>query len=322
MFRDRAYYEPLSAEPRAAQTAVLFPAGSGSVPFAANPGRHLAWDISLGREIPILGWQSSRAGADELGVPQKSFGVGLFFPLSFHMIEDMGKDESNPILNTDYRFGGMVKAQWGLPHQWGPIQDGHVGLRYVFLGHESTHLGDEFTLAATRIYGRAFQRVNVSYEYWELGGSFEPNVLADGRLRLRLRGGVIRVFDQQKGWYDSRLLQPFGDTIAPSRRNVEPYLGVDLSLHPGANGFAPFGSFDFRDRTVYGYARNSAADPDDVQGSINILAGVHHVRDNANIQPSYYVRYYYGVNPAGQFRSQKNYQLFGIGIRFHFNIEL
>jgi len=322
LFRDRAYFEPLVADPRAAQTSVLFPASSGSVPFAANPGRHLAWDISLGREIPIVGWQSSRQSADELGVPQRSFGVGLFLPISFHMIEDLGKDESRPILNTDYRVSGMLKAQWGLPEKWGPVRYGHAGLRYVFLGHESTHLGDEFTLAATRIHGALFQRVNVSYEYWELGGSFEPNFLTDGRLRIKVRGGVIRLYDQRKGWYDTRLLQPFGETVAPSRRNFEPYFGAELSLQPEGNGFAPFVSLDFRDRTVYGYARKSPDEPEETEASINLIVGVHQVRDDAAIYPSYFVRYYHGVNPAGQFRSQKNYQLFGIGVRFHFNIRL
>ena len=327
-FRYRDYYDPVSAEPRAAQTQVLFPGRSSSFPYAVNPGQSFAWDINLGQEIPIIGWEGNRTISDHDPVPpsskgKKQFAFGLWFPLSFHMVEDMGKDESNPILNTDYRFGGMLKAQVGLPDKWGPIQQGHIGLRYVFLAHESTHVGDEFTLAATRIYGDKFQRVNVSYEYWELGGSFEPNFeFRDkklNRLEMKFRYGLIRPYNQQKGWYTSELLQPPGTHATPSVRNFEPYADFEafLAPDPDKGTLGPFVSLDFRNRTVYGYNR-PVGTQEQVEGSLNIMAGVRQIRAGAAIRPSYYLRYYHGVNPAGQFRSQSNYQLYGFGVMFQF----
>jgi hypothetical protein len=323
VFRDRPYYRPLKSEPRAAQTSVLFPSISDGVPFAANAGRSLAWDLSLGREIPIVGWDSNPAGRDlqDRGVAPGAWGAGIWFPLSFHMLEDMSKDDSNPILNTDYRFAGSMKFQYGLgasAFSGTEGQEGHIGVRYVFWGHESTHIGDEFTLAATRLYGNQFQRVNVSYEYWELGGSFEPNYLDQGKLQMAFRGGFIRLFDQKKGWYSSTLLQPFGQTITPSVRNYEPYFDMEGYYSELFGNWGPFGSLDLRDRTVYGYFRSGPSAPDETQWSANVMAGFRQERESGLIRPSYYLRYYHGVNPAGQFRSQRDYQLFGFGILFDF----
>jgi len=319
LFERHAYYDPLSSEPRAASTKVMFPARSSSVPYAQHPGQSMVWDISVGDEIPVAGWSTSSVHKEGDATPAGSFSLAFYFPLSFHMVEDLGKDDSNPILNTDYRFGSMVKAQWGLKEKLGHA---HFGVRYVPIAHESTHLGDEFTLHATQIFGNNFQRVNVSYQYWELGGSFEPNFLADDRLQTKFRGGLIHEsFHKGIGWYDSALIQPVGGTVTLSKRNIEPYLGAEIFLTPAdidQHKYGPFLSLDVRDRTVYGYNRPSQAIDEATEVSVNALIGYKHVQDGARIRPSYYLRYYHGVNPAGQFRSQDNYQLYGFGILLEF----
>ncbi|MEI9814985.1 MAG: DUF1207 domain-containing protein [Acidobacteriota bacterium] len=226
-FEHRPLYNPLAAEPRSAQMKVLFPGRSSSFPYAVNSGQGAAWDISVGDEIPLITFATSSALAAGEGAPQRGLAVGLAFPLSFHMIEDMGNDESNPILNTDYRFGLMLKAQYGLPSTWGIVHDGHIGLRFVPIAHESTHLGDEFTLHATQKYGNTFRRVNVSYQYWELAGSFEPNFLKDGRLRMKARGGVIHeAFNSGKGWYSTELIQPIGGTVHAVKEELRTLRGI------------------------------------------------------------------------------------------------
>lgn len=45
---------------------------------------------------------------------RRHVGLGVWLPIAFHMAEDF-KDESNPIVDTDYRFGVMLKSQIGLP---------------------------------------------------------------------------------------------------------------------------------------------------------------------------------------------------------------
>src|SRR5262245_24967532 len=106
-FRDFDWYEPLVAEQRAAQIAIAFGA-TDQFEFSLQPGQRFVWDIHLGRELPMIAFTTAtnpdlfRAG---------EWGIGLWTPLSFHMIEDF-KDASNPIVNTDYRFGSMVKFRY------------------------------------------------------------------------------------------------------------------------------------------------------------------------------------------------------------------
>ncbi len=225
-FRERGYYEPLLAEPRAAALQILFPALSDGFPFAHQPGRHLGWDISVGKEIPMFGMATN--SQDPL--PPGAFGWGLWVPIGFHMTEDLSKDPSAPILNTDYRFGTMLKGQFGIPAK-GRMTESHVGIRFVPWAHESTHIGDEFTLSALDAHPEAFKRVNVSYEYWELGVSFEPNFGQDGLDHFKFRFGYIRLWDQAKGWYNHDLLQPRGGMVAATQ---------DFHFGPGTvTGYTP-----------------------------------------------------------------------------------
>lgn len=320
--QNRGYFDPTMAEPRAAQTQVMFPALSDSFQYAVNPGRGLVWDISVGHEIPVLGWETNRSTGPS-GVPPGAFGFGLWFPLSFHMIEDMGKDPSNPILNTDYRFSGMLKAQYGLPEHWAGTSRSHIGVKFQF-GHESTHIGDEFTINALRLYGTQFLRVNVSYEYFDLGGSFEPNF---GRQRWKIHAGNIWLWKPDKGWYSRELLQPFGLFIAGSNRNHEPYGGVEFFLEPkNGTGLGFIASADIRNRTIYQYnivpTIAFTNEPEPTEVSVNLMAGARQVRQApgflGKIQPTYYLRYYHGVNPNGQFRDQAHFTLFGFGVLFGF----
>ena len=80
------------------------------------------------------------------------------------MIEDF-KDDSNPIVDTDYRFGFMTKFQCFC------LDTMKLGVRFVPWAHESTHLGDEYTIFAQQ--NPSFERINVSHEDWEYGVSLE-----------------------------------------------------------------------------------------------------------------------------------------------------
>ena len=127
LFRDAPYYEPLLAEPRPARIMLLIPAWSKAFPHSLEPGSRFAWQISLGEELPIV-TVSDQTSDGPLNTSR--WGVGLWIPISFHVIEDF-KDPSNPIVDTDYRFGFMVKAQKRFPRF-------AVGVRFVPWNHEST----------------------------------------------------------------------------------------------------------------------------------------------------------------------------------------
>ena len=112
VFKNRNYFAPLIAEPRAARVMLGVPMLSDGFRLSKEPGTRRAWLINLGRELPIFGRQSvpldaGGGGGRLLGAGE--WGVGLWLPVSFHMIEDF-KDPSNPIVNTDMRFGAMAKG--------------------------------------------------------------------------------------------------------------------------------------------------------------------------------------------------------------------
>jgi hypothetical protein len=314
-FKDRPYLTPALADPRAAILKIAFPAWSRAVPQAVSSRSGTVWDITMGKELPLGGWQSNSL-SDEW-VDRGEWGAGLWLPVGFHMIEDLGKDRSNPILNVDYRFGLAAKLQVGLP--WTPPGrfTGTVLGAQVYVGHESTHIGDEFTINGIEAYGDAFRRINVSYQCVEgalqLGLRFET-------WRARLQARYLHIaFTGGDSWYGEKLEFPLGATVTPSKRNYEPAFAVELSReHPLLWTILsrPFVSVDLRPRTIYGYDRPDASMSEDVQWSVNAIAGVRPDSTRFGGFTHFYVRGYYGVNPAGQFRSQRDYWVAGFGFAF------
>jgi hypothetical protein len=309
LFQRRAYFTPALSDPRAAILKIAFPARAASVPFAEHARPGTVWDITMGQELPLVGVQTSTLAGEWLDAGH--LGAGLWLPVGFHMIEDLGKDRSNPVLNVDYRFGLMAKAQLGLP--WAPAGDftGSVVAVQVHVGHESTHVGDEFTLNALDAYGDAFRRVNVSYQF------VEPGVMVGVRWptwRGRLLARCLFVaFTGSDSWYSPDLEQPRGAMVAPSRRNYEPSLSVEATTEWP---WRPFLSLDLRPRTVYDYDRASGRDGEGFQWSVNALGGIRPPAETWGGLTHLYLRAYYGVNPAGQFREQRDWWLLGLGLAF------
>ena len=299
---DRGYYEPLIAEPHAARLFLLFPGWSSEFPHSVNTGNRFAWQVSTGREIPIAGWQSA-SGTERLEKGQIGFGVWI--PIAFHMIEDF-KDTSNPIVDTDYRFGFMGKLQYGLGSAW------WLGVRFVPWAHESTHLGDEYTLLAQR--DPAFERVNVSYEYYEYGFSLEHSFGTNGRLFVR-HGGLTPWGDD--GYYSDHLLGETDGTITPSRKNYEPSFGAEIRLPSAINTNGTtrrqwFASLDARHKLAYAYHQRSAAD-ERRHLSWSFAVGQTDTETGTRVLQAYFVYAYHGVNPYGQLRTQPDHTAVGLG---------
>ena len=299
VFRDRPYYEPLRAEPRAARILLLVPAWSREFPDSVKTGSRFAWQIVLGREIPIVIVSSQSLDGP---VDPHKWGFGVWVPVAFHMIEDF-KDESSPIVDTDYRFGSMLKFQYG-------IRKGlRLGLRFVPWAHESTHLGDEYTIHASPTPG--FERVNVSYEYREYGVSLErEDLFAKGDYWVGRTGGIDPW--NSKGYYDANLLGGTLNTLTPSRANFEPSLGFEYRA-PRWKDRQLYVSVDARHKLVYTYHQTPAT-PERQQWSWTLQVG-RTVPANTSGVPlkQYFVQVYRGVNPYGQMRSQSDYWSVGIG---------
>ncbi|HEX6938829.1 MAG TPA: DUF1207 domain-containing protein [Longimicrobiales bacterium] len=302
LFEDRPTYTPFLADPRAAQINILALAYSDAFPYMQEPGGRQVWDIGLGKEIPIVGYDFGPRGA------APGWSADLVIPVSFHVIEDF-KDASNPIINTDYRFSFVLRVLRGAP-DFGWSQ----GLRVVLFGHESTHLGDEFSLAARARYPD-FVRVNVSYEYSEASVMLQ-HTSPSWQRRVQL-GVMAPVYASNHGFYSYDLRETNGRTLTLSDRTVEPYGTAELlPVRPLVGRFGFMAGLDLRPRIVYDYDRPPGV-PEERQWSANLVIGLRDVERRAGETgvSDLYFRAYYGVNPAGQFRNQRDYTLIGIGLR-------
>ena len=298
-FKALPYYEPLTAEPRAARIELTIPAWAKEFPHSEKPGSRFAWQVTLGRELPIVGIRSERLDGR---VGSGQWGLGLWTPVSFHMIEDF-KDESAPIVDTDYRFGAMVKFQYGLR------EDLWLGVKFVPWAHESTHLGDEYVILAAN--NPSFERINVSYENWEYGVSFEGSGLLSADDSWTFRHGGLKPWGND-GYYSDHLLGDAAQTLTPSQKNYEPSFGAEY-VWPEWRGRHWYVSAEARHRLVYTY-HQTANNPERRQWSWNLQVG-RTVPPGTTGTPlkQYFVQVYHGVNPYGQLRSQRSWWSAGFG---------
>jgi hypothetical protein len=302
-FANRPWYPPLTANPRDPHSEVLAWGYSRRFEYMVKEGNHSIWDIGFGKELPIGVWEKGTAGDKFMDCG--GWGFGLWAPLSFHMVADL-EDETNAVINDDYRIAAAFKLAHGMTrHDMLSVK--------LQLGHESTHLGDEFTIRAINAYGPGFRRINVSYEYFELGANWDHLFGQNGQQMISVRASGVRTADLygDRGWYATRLLDQ--TVIQPSRRNFEPAVGVEY-MPQGTNGWRPYLSYEGRWRTVYDYDKRSANDREDRQFSSTVIIGLRDLSSASRGFPDVILRGYYGVNPHGQFRNQRNYWMFGIGL--------
>lgn len=301
-FEDRKYYEPLIAGVREPHLSALFLALGDPIAFqVSDDDPRIIWDVDVGGELPVVGWESAPSDGGRVG--QDEFGAGLWIFIDFHMIEDLS-DRSGPIVNNDYRFGGMLKAQYGLAgSKW-------LAARLQF-GHESTHLGDEFSIVGQREFPTTFERINVSWEYLDLGVLYESSqrgtfTAIRGGLTANVRGSY---YATDAG---SITESPRGP-VTPSTNRFDPYAGADINWEEFIAGrWDVYVSAELRWRTIYDYHKEDPDDSEDRQASLNLIVGT---KLNGANKASPFLRFYHGVNPHGQFRNQKDYSELGIGIR-------
>ena len=300
-FDDHHYYDPLIAGVRDPHLSALFLARGKRIAFqVSDDDPRTIWDIDVGGEMPIIGYEH---GASSKGrMAKKGLGIGLWIPIDFHMVEDLS-DNSGPIVNTDYRFGGMVKVQYGLSATTS------VAGRIHF-GHESTHLGDEFSIVGQREFPLTFERINVSWEYVDAGVLYEnrgtePHFGFRGGVTANIRGSYYETGP------DSVTISPH-PPVVPSHNRQDPYAGVDV-FWEDLGKWDLYLSTEVRWRTIYDYHRPSRDTPEDRQASVNIIVGTKF--NSASNAASPFLRFYRGVNPHGQFRNQKNYTEIGLGVR-------
>ena len=303
-FEDRPYYPPLIAGVREPHISALALARADRMSFmVSDQSPRRVWDIDVGAELPIIGWEPEGG----------TIGFGLWLPIDFHMIEDF-VDDSAPIVNTDYRFGLMAKVR-------GALRDEKAWAVRVFVGHESTHLGDEFSIRGQRTFPREFERINVSWEFLDIGVLYEwPTRCA----AWNARAGATMTLPFEDTYYSTgpeSITQSPRGPVTESKNWVDPYAGLEVNWDEvfelkRSVGYDLYLSSEVRWRSVYDYHKTRPDAAEERQVSLNLIFGIKESGSGTGIgRASPFVRYYNGVNPHGQFRNQRSYTELGVGVR-------
>jgi len=317
VLKDYQYFKPLLADIRNPQFFMRVYRDQ-AVKFSnpATLGKHYFWDVGYGSFFPLVGVNFKNApSANQMEIS----GATVFVEASAHMLLDLSAPSAD-VINTDFRMGGGLAAR--LPAKWRDIS-----VRYKFF-HESTHIGDEYILAA--MADSAFHRYNVSYEAHEVYTAIERyRPEANNRCDLSYR----RVYAIGRLLTKDGAFEDFKDqskaNALKTRNRTELQLGGEIFLRGGS--MAPSGEPKIKEllkkiitpQYVVIAADLYYRDKYDVIAprklwSANIVVGfVYGNYFEGGRTTKLLINYYRGVNPHGQFRMDEiSYIGVGYGIGF------
>jgi len=231
-------------------------------------------------------------------------------PVGFTVLVDLFEETTAPVINTDYWFGTQLKAQYNFTNK---AYLKNVGVIWKPLFHESTHIGDEFS-----IHGYAqipdFKRVNISFEATELAFVVNNRNMSDKQF-LSARVGLQYLLSSKDGYFLTDSLETKGVEIQPSEDLTEWYFQFEGQADKGfwaGKRLKPYFSTELRNRTVLSY---DSSVPETRQWSVNAVAGWRIMPKKTQLHTLLiYGRYYKGVNPHGQFRNTADFSTFSFGL--------
>lgn len=244
-------------------------------------------EVHLGVDLPLL--YSNK----------NNFNWALSIPISTHMVWYPLEEITAPIINNDYRFGLSFTGHYKLNNKFLK----NISFEIKPFAHESTHLGDEFTITGFQD-DENFYRVNITYEYYEFSITLnDPEVLNENTLSLRM--GYMGLINPKNGYYTIFENEIGGNKLYPSKRRGEFYFDLDYQKVTGfltSKRWKPNISLELRNRVKYDYTNSK---DEDRVWCFNSYTGYSYIPKKANSVKSigHYIRYYYGLNPHGQFRN-------------------
>lgn len=313
ILKDFRYFKPMIADIRTStqmmrlyrQEAIEF-----TIPKDVEIEDHLFWDASYGGVLPLIGYNFAHDPEQRSPLnPMEVTGLMTFVDASAHVLLDFDA-ESSSVINTDFRIGAGLATR--LP---GGLKN--FSFRYRFF-HESTHIGDEYSLFGSQEYGDLFRRYNVSYEAHDFFLSIDRYVPVGEKLMplriayFRLYGGG-RIFTDGFDFSAKEGKFPeLNDRTAPLRSSDhEIQLGVEIFFRAFRKQVGPillrrlrfqylFAAADFYFRDRY------AIDAPEQIWSRNVMVGIvfgDYFKDERDLR--IFLNYYNGVHPHGQFRKEE-----------------
>lgn len=227
------------------------------------------------------------------------------------LLIDMFQEVTAPVINTDYFFGLQTSLLKYVDYK-------HIknfGVKLVPVFHESTHIGDEFSLHGYNDIPD-FRRVNVSYEAWEIAAVInDPDTVRTNLLSAKV--GFHRLWNVNKGYYTTDSLETKNDLAPPSQKNYEYYLQLNLQRTNGflcSQRWMQVISVEANNRLQFSYDSDVS---EKRSWNFNIYLGWKYLNKDARRNMGFYLRYYNGIIPNGQFRNTGGYQYAAISIIYN-----
>jgi len=241
---------------------------------------------------------------------KNNYGFYFDFPGGAVTLVDMFEEKTAPVINTDYWFGTEIKIIKRLPEN---KYIKNIALNVLPLFHESTHLGDEFSLHGYYEIPD-FKRVNISYEAWKVSVTLnDPDTLSGNVLSLKT--GIQNLWTLKDGYYLTDSLEVKGDEVPKSTKTFEWYFSLNYQRSKGflcSDKFVNIVSAEFNNRPKFSY---DTAIPETRAWSYNLYFGWEYkISDKACRNVGLFLRYYAGLNPHGQFRNTDSYQFTGFSV--------
>ncbi len=302
--KDYQYFKPMLANIRSPQFHTRMYRGR-AVKFSNSTlsGEHTFWDVSFGGFFSLFGFNFK--GKPPTNIMERT-GLDVFAEASAHTLLDFNTASSD-VINTDFRLGTGITSR--LPGRFK-----HFSILSKFF-HESTHIGDEYALAATP--DTSFRRYNVSYEAVELYCAYDHYFATSKKLVLdyyRLYGGG-RLLTKKARFED------FGDSRETRALKIsdqwESQVGAEVFLH----GALPASSAERREECwlkklllpqflvlaadFYHRDKYAVTNPQKVRSENFAFGLIYGDYFQGKRTTRWLINYYNGVNPHGQFRTDE-----------------
>jgi len=227
------------------------------------------------------------------------------------LLIDMFEKTTSPVINTDYFFGLKSAAIKYMDH----TRIRNLGLKLVPIFHESTHLGDEFSIHG--YHGLSgFRRINVSYEAWEIAAVLnDPDTIQSNLFSAKV--GMQGLWNAAQGYYSTDSLETKGVTAPLSKKNYEYYIQLNWQRTKGllcSERWMNVLSVEASNRLKFSY---DEAVEEQRSWNFNLYFGWKYISEKSGRHVGFFFRYYAGIMPNGQFRDTGGFRYAGLSVVYH-----
>jgi hypothetical protein len=249
-------------------------------------------------------------GAEVLLDNQKTKFIADMY-VGLNVLVDLFGPPTAAVINTDYSFGIRTGV---LTYFDSPIIQ-NAGILFIPIMHESTHIGDEFSLRGYQKFDD-FKRINLSHESWELAFVLnDPDTIKSNLLSLKF--GIQSLLNHSDGYYKYDSLEVKGADVPYSKSFFEAYVQINAQRSNGflcSSKWKQVFSAEFRNRAKFSYVYNI---PETRSWNCNIYLGWMHTVNSHGKNIGFFLRYYSGIIPYGQMRNTGGFRFTGFSLVYN-----